>query len=316
VIAHTARQYGDADHVTIATSGGTDSTVAADVWARYGPEYGLAPDSITHINTGLAVPQSRLVAKVLADMHDLEFIEQGYRNRRDSVAVRVLGNGWCGGYGGSPATGGHGLEWANRKDKPMDEVYVNIDGFQVWVSGARKLESAKRMKNLPDAGLKEDRPRRAWASVIGGWTTGEKRRYIRERGLPVSESYLFLGYSGECVACAFDGSGLLTGVDLLCPELGHAIRTLTVWLYQRARRGEVDIDPKQLCWGWDPDGPPEGPDEPTEAQVMVGCDTETCADREQPNWILDLPAPQIVTRTDVERYWATGEVPDRFPLSA
>jgi len=311
-----ARQYADRDpFVNLAVSGGTDSTVAADVWARLAPEHGLDPDAITFINTGAYIPQSRLTAMVLADMHDLEFIEQGYRKRRDSLAHRVLGNGWCGGYGGSPATGGHGLEWANRKDKPMQEIYVTIDGFQVWVSGARKAESRKRMSNIPDSGLGEDRPRRVWAAVIGGWTDHEKRQYIRERGLPVSEAYVFLGYSGECTACAFDDAGVLDGIDLLSPELGHALRTLTVWLYMRARRGGVDIDPKQLCWGWDPDGEPDGPKVPDDAQRWVGCDPETCADREAPSWVRDLLADQLVTRSDVERYWAGGDLPTRFPMA-
>lgn len=314
VLELAAKKYGDADHVTIATSGGTDSTVAVDVWAQFGPEYGLAPDSITHINTGLSVPQSRLTAKIMAEIHGLEYIEEGYRNRQDSVSHRVLEHGWPGGYGGSPQTGGHGLEWANRKDKPMDEVYVNIDGFQVWVSGARKLESKDRMANIADAGIEEDKPRRVWAAVIGGWSAHEKREYIKDRGLPVSESYIFLGYSGECTACAFDERGLLTPVEILSPELGHAIRTLAVWLYQRAKRGDVDIDPKQLCWGWEPDEPADLDNPENTTQSMVGCDTETCADRQSPEWVRNLPTEQIVTRQDVVRHWESGELPGRFPV--
>lgn len=314
VLERCAHLY-DPDHITIAVSGGTDSTLAADLTCRLGPEYGLTPDSITHINTGVAVPQSRLVAKTLAEIHDLEFIEQGYRNPQDSIAHRILEHGWPGGYGGSPATGGHGLEWANRKAKPMDEVYVTIDGFQVWVSGARKLESKDRSGNVPDSGVEQDKPRRAWCAIIGGWTSKEKQDYIRERGLPVSEAYFFLGYSGECAACSFDDRGLLDGVDFLSPELGMAIRTLAVWVYMRARRGDIDIDPKQLCWGWEPDHDTYAKDDSDIAQTMVGCDMETCADRTGSTWILDLPDEQVVTRTDVLEYWETGEVPDRFPLN-
>lgn len=339
VLERCANQY-DFDHITIAVSGGTDSVVAADVFARYGPEYDLEPDSITHINTGAAIPQSRLTAKIMADMHGLDFTEQGYRNQRNALGPRVLRNGWPASYGGHPSELGHGREWANRKDKPMQAVYVDIDGFQLWVSGARKLESKKRQGSVPDSGVDRDKPRRVWVSVIGGWTTQEKREYIKNKGLPVSEAYIALGYSGECTACAFDNAGLLTDIDLLCPELGHAIRTLALWLYQRVRRGDVELEAKRLCWGWEPDGKigPEdveqdvvqekitmprkedAADDETPARIeiptaksMVGCDEDSCSTREKPTWVLDLPSKQIVDRHDVESHWQTGEVPQRYP---
>jgi 3'-phosphoadenosine 5'-phosphosulfate sulfotransferase (PAPS reductase)/FAD synthetase len=306
----------DPDEVFLTVSGGTDSVVAADVMCRYGPEYDIQPDTILHINTGAAVPQTELVARIVADMHDLAFIRQGYRNDQDSLAERILANGWPGGYGGSPATGGHGLEWANRKSKPMGKVYADLDGQQLWVSGARKLESKKRNGNVPDSGIESDKPRRTWVSPIGGWTTAEKRRYIRERGLPVSETYLLLGFSGECTACSFDSQGLLTGLDLLCPELAHSIRTLALWLYQRAKRGDVDIDPKQLCWGWEPDKTvvqePDG--SPDTAQEMIGCDPESCGGEIDAQWITELPQNQLVTRQDVCSWWDTNALPSRFPV--
>lgn len=313
VLRRASQQY-NPDHITLAVSGGTDSIVAADVFAQFGPKFGLEPDSVTWINTGTAIPQTRLAAKIIAEIHDLRFIEQGYRNGQDSLAHRVLENGWPGGYAGSPATGGHGLEWANRKAKPMDKVYVNIDGFQLWVSGARHLESDRRSGNVPDSGIEQDKPRRAWVSIIGGWTEAEKQRYIKQRGLPVSESYLFLGFSGECTACSFDNKGLLTGIDLLAPELGHEIRTLALWLYQRVRRGDVDLDPKRLCWGWEPDQPMQVDTDESTAQEMVGCDPETCGSDIDDGWIQDLPANQLVTRDDVVDWWDTNEVPTRFPV--
>ena len=332
VLRRCSQQY-DPDEVVLTVSGGTDSVVAADVFARFGPEVGLKPDRVLFVNTGTAVPQTRLVAQLIAEMHGLEFHEEGYRNQRDSLAARVLQNGWPGGYGGSPATGGHGLEWANRKHKPMDEAYVSIDGFQVWGSGARKLESKNRSGNLPDSGIEQDKPRRAWCSVIGGWTTQEKREYIKERGLPVSETYLLLGFSGECTACSFDNQGLLTGIDLLCPELAHCIRSLTVWVYQRQQRGDIDIDPKRICWGWEPNEQLDSPEYVTQiveeltgvedglkestdntAQEMVGCDPESCGGDADTNWVKDLPANQLVTRDDVIDYWNSGELPSRFPV--
>jgi len=338
ILERLANQY-EFDHITLTCSGGTDSVVAADVFARYGPEYGFEPDSITHINTGPAVPQSRLVAKTVAAMHDLEYIEQGYRNPQDSLSARVLENGWPGDYGGSPLTGGHGLEWANRKHKPMEEVYSSIDGLQLWVSGARKLESKQRQGNVPDNGIKQDKPRRVWCSIISGWTSAEKRRYIKEHELPVSEAYQVLGFSGECVACAHDNAGLLTDLDLLAPELAYAIRSLAAWLFFRVKRGDVELEPKRLIWGWDVDDdtqteagqqqldetvtiPPkkEVTDKETSARLevptsqdMVGCSVDNCKTMdERPSWVLELPQSQIIDRQDVLTHWDTGDVPTRF----
>lgn len=306
----------DPDKIVLAVSGGTDSIVAADVFSRFGPEYGFVPDEILHINTGASIPQSRLVAKTIADVYGIPYREETYRNPQDSLAERILNHGWPGGYAGAPWTGGHGLEWANRKGKPMDKRYAELDGQQVWVSGARINESSRRQGNVPATGVQQDKPRRTWGSPIAGWSTHEKREYIREYGLPVSEAYLLLGFSGECVACAFDEIGLLTDIDILCPELSHTIRTLTTWLYQRILRGDVDLDPKRLCWGWQPDGDTHiEREEPNAAQAMVGCDEDSCATRENASWVLDLPEWQIVDRQDVERYWQTGKLPTSRILS-
>lgn len=296
-----------ADEVTqlIAVSGGTDSVVAADVMCRIGSEFGFEPDAIVHINTGASVPQSRLTARVLADRHGIEFIEQGYRKQAHSLAARVLENGWPAGYAGSPATGGHGTEWANRKEKPMAEVYMQFDGQQTWVSGVRKLESKKRQGSVSDRGIggEKRKPRRTWIAPIVGWTSADKREYIQKHKLPVSQAYLVLGFSAECVACSFDDRGLLTDIDLLAPELSHAIRTLTLMLYQRVRGGELELAPKRLCWGWEPDGEdaPEA-DEP-DTQELVGCSAGSCSTRNAPEWIRNLPQDQIIDRDDVVTAW-------------
>jgi len=174
IIKRCSEQYDEAENVILTVSGGTDSVVAADLVARIGPEYGIEPDAVAHIDTGTGIPQSRLVARLVAEMHDLDFIVQGYRQDKNSLANRILGNGWPGAYGGSPVNGGHGLEWANRKDKPMNAVYMMFEGLEIWVSGARRLESKQRSGNVPDSGIEQDRPRRIWLSPISGWTSSEK----------------------------------------------------------------------------------------------------------------------------------------------
>jgi len=306
------------DHVNLAVSGGTDSIVAADVFARLGPEYGFEPDRVVHINTGAAIPQTELTARIVAQIHGLDFHKQGYRNRRNAIGPRVLRNGWPAAYGGHPSELGHGREWANRKDKPMDAVYANLDGYQVWVSGARKLESGKRQGNVPDSGIEEDKARRTWVQIIGGWTEAEKQEYIKERGLPVSESYVFLGFSGECTACSFDRQSLLNRLWTIAPELAYSIQSLAVWLYQKVRyEGDFELEAKRLCWGWEPDESTiqEPETESDTAQDMVGCDAESCSGEAETDWIRGLSNNQLVTRQDVLKLWNTETVPQRFPIS-
>lgn len=349
ILERAERQLDDHNVVNLAVSGGTDSIVAADVMCRIGPEYGFTPDAVTHINTGASVPQSRLAAKIIAAKYDLEFIEQGPRNQRNALAVRVLRNGWPGAFTGRVTDLGHSREWGNRKNKPMDEVYMRWDGHEVWVSGARKLESKRRSGTVADGAIDSDKPRRTWIQPIVGWTSAEKRDYVKEHFLPVSQAYLIMGFSAECVACSFDDTGLLTDLDLLAPELAHAIRSLAVWLGMLAVRGDVDVDAKQLCWGWEPgdnttrediernletpteyryfevddgrDGglkvrPSEGVMLPTEVktQELVGCTAGSCSKRNAPNWIADLPPEQIVDREDTLTAWngAFDDVAARF----
>jgi len=308
VLQHAANQHNDVDHITLAVSGGTDSIVAADVMARYGPQYGLEPDSVTHIQTGIGTPQTTLTARLIAKKHGLEFIEQGYRNPQDSIAARILENGWPGAYGGSPWGGGHGLEWANRKDKPMNAVYVGIDGQQIWVSGVRALESSNRQGNVPDTGVERDKPRRVWVSPIVGWSSREKLAYLKEHKLPVSEAYEIVGYSAECMACAYDETGLLTRMYLLCPELEWCVCTLAVWVYQRVARGDVDLAPKRLCWGWEPQDN-VATDDPGQqtlggvSQAMVGCDEDSCSTRDAAEWVDEVPSEQFIRYADVQTWW-------------
>lgn len=304
ILSRASNQGLTNDTLILAVSGGLDSAVAATVMCELGPEYGFDPDVITHINTGAGVPQTQLVAKKLAERYDLEFVQQGHRNRRDSLGVRVVNNGWPGNFAGSPMTGGHGLEWANRKDKPMNAVYMMFDGDQVWISGVRVLESSKRKANIADSAIEQDKPRRTWVSPIMGWTEEEKREYVLEHDIPVSEAYLILGFSAECVACAYDNTDLLMNIEILCPELSFALRTLAVWLYMRVRAGEVEIAPKRLCWGWEPDETKQIQEKTeTTTQEFVGCSAGSCATKKAPEWVLELDESQIVTRADVLEEW-------------
>lgn len=297
----------DADTEVVAVSGGTDSVFAAFMTAKYGPEYGVEPDYVVHANTGAAIPQTRLVAKIVAGMLDAEFLEQN----NETLGPRVLSRGW------PPETAeGHYFEYIERKSDVFDKLYSELEGTQLWISGARATESKRRSGNVPDSGIEQDsrNAKLTWCSPIAGATSAEKWDTIIEEHLPVSESYLLLGMSGECVGCSFDDAGLLTDLDILAPNLAWAMRCLTAWLAARAARGDVEITPKQLCWGWDPETNDtlETDQQTIDGDVTesdwVGCGGSSCGDRDIPDRVRDLQPSQIVDRPDVRTYWETGKL--------
>jgi len=330
VLERAARLHGDADHIVLATSGGTDSLVAADVVARKGPDYGLDADVVFHANTGTGVPQTLLAAQVFAALHGLAYIEGTPYREQDKVAPQVLENGWPGAYPGSFSSGGHAVMWATRKDRPMDGLYSNLPGKQIWISGGRLAESDRRSSTVANSAIdrKERRNRRVWVQPIHSWSDEEKRDYLLESNIPVSEAYLVMGHSGECNACSFDDAGLLDDLDLLAPEMARALRYLAAMVYAKVRSGELDIPPKKLRWGWEPDTYDEddvddgqttlfdsdSDAERAESMEIVGCSSTGCSDRNIPDWIRDLDADRVVDRADVLDAWDgnAGDVVDRF----
>lgn len=298
--------------VVCAVSGGTDSVLAAYLAATLGPEYGIEPDCILHANSGIGIPQTQLVAQVLAAMLDLPYIE----GTNGTTGPRVLARGWP-----AATREAHFYERIERKSDVFDALHGALPDEQLWVSGARATESKQRSLNVPDSGVEADgrRARQTWCSPCAGLTSEEKWDLIIEHGLPVSESYDLLGISGECLACCFDDGGLLTDLDILAPNLAWAIRCLTGWLYLRARRGDLDDDidfsPKQLCWGWDPrtddrdrEGRQQTLAEDGADAAWVGCNAAACGTRDVPDRVADVPSEQIVDRRDVDRYWAAGGI--------
>lgn len=308
----------DADTTVIAVSGGTDSIYAAWLTATVGREVGIEPDVVVHANTGAAIPQTRLVAKVIAEMVDARYVE----GNNGTLGPRVLSRGWPAG-----TIQGHYFEFIERKSDVFDSLYHDLEGEQLWISGARATESKRRSGNVPDSGLASDsrRAKLTWCSPAAGATSAEKWDAIIDMELPVSESYLLLGMSGECVACSFDDAGLLSDLDILAPNVSWAIRCLTGWLALRAKRGDVDITPKQLCWGWDPETD-DTLDETNQQtfdgeqaeQDWVGCGGSSCGDRDIPDPVRDLEPAQIVDRSDVVEYWETGSmehITERFDMA-
>lgn len=244
------------DTVHILASGGTDSLVAADAVLRWGSEYGLTPDAICHINTGVGLTVTRETIQRFCAERGIAYIEGSNWTEGEMLAHRVLEHGWPGRGTAAPgASGGHQMEFINRKERVLDGLYRSWPGDHLWISGARAAESDRRAKNIGNAPVEfgktgERKPRLSWLCPCYGWSDAQKRNHIDEFDIPETPAYDFVGHSGECVACSFDHPTVLNEIRLIDPELAYILARLSVWVYQRIRTDEIDIPLHRAFWGW------------------------------------------------------------------
>ena len=253
-LSMAARREHDVTFVMM--SGGTDSVVAADAVLRWGPEFGIEPDAVCHINTGVGLGITRETVRRFCERRDVAYIEGINRRSGEMLAHRVLEHGWPGRGNAAPDdAGGHQMEFINRKERVMDALYRAWPGDHLWISGARAAESDRRAVNVGDSpvsfGTAGDRkPRLSWLCPCHGWSDEQKRAHIEKHDLPVTPADDFVGHSGECVACSFDHPAALPEIAVVDPELAYALSLLCAWVYQRVRAGRADFPLHRAVWGW------------------------------------------------------------------
>jgi len=268
------------------TSGGKNSLAAADAAWRWGDDYGVAPEAVVHINTGAGLECTREVVREFAAERDLAYIEELNREGGEMLAHRVLEYGFPSGGQGSSRAGGHWPEWVNRKDRVFDATYMGWPGDHLWFSGAFHAESDRRAVNVGDGAVDfgetgKRKPRRTWCSPVHGWVPEDFEDHIAEFGIPKTPAYDWLGYSGDCVACAFDDPRVLNEIRILQPSLAATLERLIGWVYLRARSGRVDYGVHRSVWGWPPeiedDGEPEPPAEDADQRDLAWAGCASCS---------------------------------------
>jgi len=270
-------------------SGGTESLAAADAALRFGDEYGIEVDGILHINTGAGCETTHQTVQEFCRDRDVPYIEVLNQKEGEMLAHRVLENGFPSSSSGQAGSkGGHHMEYANRKERLFERAYgrgfrePRSDDEILYISGARILESDKRAETVPTDAVAfgetgEKHPMLTWCSPIAGLTDAEIESYIDEHDIPETEAYDFVGHSGDCLGCSFDTPGIIRELSILEPYLAHALVTLSVWVYQRRKRGEIDIPLKACVWGWDNNETETSADgKQCRMKEWVGCDEDGC----------------------------------------
>lgn len=278
----------DFDTELILVSGGTDSLVAADAVLRWGGKYGIEPEAICHVNTGVGLTVTRRTVQEFCAERDVPYIEASNWTDGEMLAHRVLKYGWPSHGTAAPGVaGGHQMEFINRKERVFDGIYRSWPGEHLWISGVRAAESDRRAGNVGDAPVRFGvtggrKPRQSWLCPCHGWSDAQKNAHIDEFDIPVTPAYDFVGHSGECVACSFDHPTALNEIRMIDPELAFVLARLCVWVYQRIRNDEIDIPLHRSVWGWPRELETDSkngtgvasPDEEPEQRTfsMVGCD--------------------------------------------
>jgi 3'-phosphoadenosine 5'-phosphosulfate sulfotransferase (PAPS reductase)/FAD synthetase len=264
-------------------SGGTDSLCAIDAYRRYHNRHDLRGlDAVVHTITGTTVPQTTETIQQYCADHGIPFIPVRQADGDRMLAPRVLEHGWPMNVDGKP---GHWSEFVNRKLDTWDKILSYLGPrpeTQLWVSGARHTESDRRARTLGDRAVSRgdpgDRRPQTWVAPCHGWTDGEKADYIADHDIPVTPAYDFLGYSGDCTACAFDDPRVLNDIYLLAPELAMSLSVLVQWTYTGIRAGEIDAPLKRAVWGMphEDDEADYVTDTDDRAQRFAGCSGPAC----------------------------------------
>lgn len=202
------------DHVILMLSGGNDSLSVSHFTAL---ALGDQPFHVAHINTGIGIPETRAHVYNVCASYDWPLKE--YRavhngQRYDDIVMEH----------GFPGPAQHLIMFSRLKERALRQLLREHDGTVMLVSGARKQESARRMR-LPDKAVHKD-GRKLWCSPFYYLSNEELSDYRQENKIPESPVRQFLCMSGECLCGAFAREGELNEIDQFFPATGKRIREL------------------------------------------------------------------------------------------
>lgn len=237
-------------------SGGRDSFVAAEAVRRIGVEYGIVPDLACHFNTGTNIPSTtRLVQEYCAE-NGIPYTEGMNKKPKEMVGPQALDYGMYGaGEGRVIADRKHNTAYVLRKQRVEEGYYRGFSGDILVVSGTYYDESDSRGRKMTDGAIKwgetgKKMPRMTVASPIYALTEDEVNDLAEKWDVPKAPAYGLTGSSGDCTMCAYDQAGRFANLWQEAPYLAFCQATLMVWIQMRRARGELNIPPERVIWGW------------------------------------------------------------------
>lgn len=281
----------DFDLVRLNLSGGVDSFVTAEAIRRLGAEFGISLDVVAHYNTGTNIPSTTALVQQYCADHGLAYVEGITPNPTERVGPQTLDYGYFGaGEGRAFRDRKHATAYVLRKQRVEEKLYSGFSGQMLVLSGAYPGESDQRGRKMDDAvnfGETGDRkPRRTMASPLFALTSGEVEILADRWDVPRAPAYGLTDSSGDCTGCAYDQAGRFANLWQEAPHLAFCHAVLMVWTQARRARGELNLPPERVFYGWgsldadtvaalraeDPYYNPDAPIGPTSADVAATTD--------------------------------------------
>lgn len=237
-------------------SGGNDSVIVQHMLRRYlakRPLFRHHFKGMVHVNTGIAIRQTTVHVRQVADMwgisldelHSkftyLDLLLGNVKSTRGPNIGRAVWRGFPGpGGDGQP----HNVMYTRLKDQPLQALrgrYVGRQGIRrkvMYISGLRWDESDKRFKNAEEINEKGGI---VWIGAIVHWTNAHMREYRAkwrcdkvhkhephrmcfDEALPLNEVTANLHMSGDCTCGCYAKPNELDEIAFFYPDDAADIR--------------------------------------------------------------------------------------------
>lgn len=189
-------------------SGGKDSVCTAAFLAEQGRLAGCV-----FIDTGISCPDTCPFVQRLCKSQGWELRIFKAKKEYEDLVMRF-------GFPQGPV--GHKWAYIWLKERALREAKKALGPDVTFASGVRKKESNRRARSIATGmkgGIRIEAP-------IQDWSTSDVWRFIRERGLEVSPSYLSLGRSGDCLCGSFSQRGEADVIRRAYPDVAARILSL------------------------------------------------------------------------------------------
>ena len=200
-------------------SGGKDSTVVADWWARHSKilrELNLLKSEVAvlHINTGIGLRSTRNFAETFCRERGIEFHEAHAPIAYEDLVRR----GWRSFDGtrqrGFPGPAAHLFAYTWLKERALD-AFVSLQKDHrldniMLVTGVRLEESSRRMGTTQE--VKKDGSK-IWVAPLANFSNADMAEHRERYSVPMSPASSTLHFSAECLCGAFGDPQELDMID-------------------------------------------------------------------------------------------------------
>lgn len=179
--------------IILMVSGGRDSSLAAELWQRFG----LPVTGLLHVNTQTGISETTQFVRGYARLKSLTYLEADTGNAYEDYVIRK--GFWGRGFKA------HSMSYQLLKATPYRKVIAREyrkrqrDRRVLLVNGIRSDESENRKYNYTgyqnaDPGA----PSNIWLNFVWDWTRQQRDDYLADSQAPINPVTDLLHRSGEC----------------------------------------------------------------------------------------------------------------------